>query len=72
MQSQSGDNLRCTNSPTFGYLAPGCPNCRAGYATVNADSEVATCSNPDCTEPPQVCPGCGTGVVVLRTYPREF
>ena len=72
IRSQSGDNLRCTNSPTCQYLAPKCPNCRTGYATVNEDSGVANCSNPDCTEPPCVCPKCGTGVVVLRTNPREF
>ena len=71
-RSQSGDNLRCTNSPTCQYLAPRCPNCKEGYATVNEDSGVANCSNPDCTEPPGVCPECRTGVVVLRTNPREF
>ena len=72
IRSQSGDNLRCTNSPTCRYLAPRCTNCGAGYATVNTESGVATCSNPNCTEPPCVCPKCGTGVVVLRTNPREF
>ena len=65
-------NLRCTNFLTCRYLAPKCPNCRIGYATVGTDSGVAICSNPDCSEPPQVCPKCGTGLVVLRTNPREF
>ena len=72
MRSQSGEHLRCTNFPTCWYLAPKCPNCRTGYAAVDTDNGVATCSNQDCTEPPQVCPRCGIGLVVLRTNPREF
>ena len=72
VRSQSGDNLRCTNFPTCWYLAPRCPNCRTGYAAVDTENGVATCSNQDCAEPPQVCPRCGIGLVVLRTNPREF
>lgn len=72
VRSQSGDNLRCTNSPVCRYLSPKCPNCRSGYATVQPDRGIATCSNPDCEDPPQVCPSCRTGVVVLRTKPRPF
>ena len=72
MRPQGGDNLSCTNSPTCRYLAPRCPGCRSGYATVNADSGVVTCSNPHCTNAPRVCPKCGPGLVVLRTNPRKF
>ena len=72
MRSQSGDNLRCTNSPVCRHLSPRCPNCRVGYATINTNSAKATCSNPDCHEPPRICPECRKGVVVLRTNPRRF
>ena len=72
VRSQSGDNLRCTNSPVCRHLSPRCPNCRAGYVTIYANSAKATCSNPDCHEPPRTCPQCRKGVVVLRTNPRRF
>ena len=72
VRSQSGDNLRCTNSPVCRHLSPRCPNCRVGYATINANSTKASCSNLDCHEPPRICPECRKGVVVLRTNPRRF
>ena len=70
--SQTGDNLRCTSSPTCRYLAPRCPNCQAGYATVDSDNQAASCTNPGCTQPPRLCPLCHTGIIVLRTSPRRF
>ncbi len=72
VRSQSGENLRCTNSPVCKYLAPRCPNCRSGYVTIDGEKKTAKCSNPDCNVQPRVCPKCWTGVVVLRTNPRKF
>ncbi len=72
VRSQSGDNLRYTNSPVCRHLSPRCPNCRVGYATINAHSTRATCSNPDCHEPSRTCPEYRKGIVVLRTNPRRF
>ena len=72
VRSQSGDNLRCTNSPVCRHLPPRCPNCGVGYATINPNSAKTTCSNPNCLGPPRICPKCSQGVVVLRTNPRRF
>ena len=63
--SQTGKTLRCTNHPRCVHQAQRCRNCDEGYVVVKKEFE-ATCTNPDCREPPDVCPWCGLGVIVLR------
>ena len=72
LQSQSGDNLRCSNHPTCRHLAPRCPGCQAGYAIVQPDGTGARCTNPDCQSPPPLCPQCKFGIVVLRSGTSQF
>ena len=72
LQSQSGENLRCSNHPTCPHLAPRCPGCHAGYAIVQPDAAGALCTNPDCQSPPPLCPQCKFGIVVLRSGPSQF
>ena len=38
--------------------------CGHGYVLVEK-MFVSTCTNPDCDEPPDACPACGLGVMVL-------
>ena len=70
--SQSGKTLRCSIYPGCQHQAPRCPNCRSGHAILNPDRTSATCTNPDCHQPPKVCPRCQAGILVLRTRPRAF
>ena len=60
----SRENLRCSNYPGCGYLAPRCPGCRQGYVAVTEGQE--RCSNPGCRETPAVCPACREGILVRR------
>ena len=63
--SRSEDNLRCTNFPCCGFLAPRCPCCKTGYAVIgDPPSAGASCTNPDCDAPLRACPKCGMGVLV--------
>ena len=70
--SQSGDNLRCSNSPTCQHLSPRCPGCRRGYVSQADDRTAAECSNPICHSPPRLCPKCKSGVMLLRTGQSNF
>ena len=45
---QSGDNLRCSNSPTCQHLSLRCPGCRRGFVSLADDRTAAECSNPIC------------------------
>ena len=40
--SQSGENLRCTNYPMCGHLAPHCDKCRVGYFVLDRQSGTIT------------------------------
>ena len=62
--SISRENLRCSNYPGCGYLAPRCPGCRQGYVVVTEGQ--GRCSNPGCRETPTVCPACREGLLVRR------
>lgn len=62
--SQTGKTMRCTNHPLCEYQARRCTSCSQGYVLVK--KRLSTCTNPDCGEPPDVCPSCGLGVMVLR------
>ena len=68
--SMSGENLRCSNSPRCGHLAPRRPDCRLGFVTVQ-DGE-AKCSNPACEAPPRICPGCRKGILLPRVGTTSF
>ena len=68
--SQSGDNLRCSNFPRCQHLSPRCSGCQRGYVSIT--EEEAECSNPECEVPPEVCPKCREGIMVLRTGHSKF
>ena len=64
IRSQSAENLRCSNHPHCGYLAPRCPECRRDY--VVPDGQHAQCSNPECGKHQAICPECQAGVLTPR------
>ena len=66
LPSQNRGYLRCSNSPHCRHLAPRCPRCSEGYAVVSERHMPSACTNPTCDHPPDVCPGCGLGVLLLR------
>ena len=68
--SQSGDNLRCSNFPRCQHLAPRCSGCRRGYVSITEGG--AECSNPGCEAPPEICPRCREGILVLRNGRSTF
>ena len=68
--SQSGDNLRCSNFPRCQHLAPRCPGCRRGYVSIVEGK--AECSNAGCEVPPEICPRCREGILVLKSGRSKF
>ena len=68
--SQSGDNLRCSNFPRCQHLSPRCSGCRMGYVSITEGE--AECSNPGCEMPPEMCPRCRDGILVLRSGRSKF
>ena len=66
LASQSQGNLRCSNYPHCRYLSPRCPGCGEGYVVVAEQFMPSACTNPTCDHPPDVCPACGLGVLLLR------
>ena len=72
VQSQSGDNLRCTRYPRCNHLSPRCSSCREGYVTIDPSRTCAKCSKPSCGSSPRICPECRSGVLVLRTANSRF
>ena len=68
--SQSGDNLRCSNFPRCQHLSPRCSGCRMGYVSITEGE--AECSNPGCEMPPEMCPWCRDGILVLRSGRSKF
>ena len=68
--SQSGDNLRCSNFPRCQHLAPRCSGCQRGYVSITEGG--AECSNPGCEVPPEICPRCREGILVLRSGRSKF
>ena len=68
--SQSGDNLRCSNFPRCQHLSPRCPGCKRGYVRIT--EEKAECSNPGCEAPPETCPRCRNGILVVRSGHTKF
>ena len=72
VRSQSGENLRCTNSPRCGHLSPRCSSCRTGYVSIHPGWTGAACSNPRCRSTPMICPECRSGLLVLREGSSRF
>ena len=72
IQSQTGDNLRCTNYPVCRHMWPRCPGCRRGYASVNEEGTETACTNDECPSPSEVCPGCRKGVLILKQGRTQF
>ena len=72
IQSQTGDNLRCTNYPVCRHMWPRCPGCRRGYASVSDKGTETVCTNGECPSPPEICPQCSKGVLVLKQGRTRF
>ena len=72
IQSQTGDNLRCTNYPVCRHMWPRCPGCRRGYASVDENGTNTLCTNNECPSPTDVCPECRKGVLVLKQGRTQF
>ena len=72
IQSQTGDNLRCTNYPVCRHMWPRCPGCRGGYASVDENGTNTLCTNNACPSPTDVCPECRKGVLVLKQGRTQF
>lgn len=72
IQSQTGDNLRCTNYPVCRHMWPRCPGCRRGYASVSDKGTETVCTNGECPSPSEVCPECRKGVLVLKQGRTRF
>ena len=66
--SRSSKNLRCTNHPFCGYLAPRCRGCARGYLIIERDQ--ARCSDDECMASIEPCPQCKFGVLQIRSGRR--
>ncbi|MXZ03824.1 MAG: AAA family ATPase, partial [Chloroflexi bacterium] len=64
-ESQSGQNLRCTNFPSCTHLAPCCEYCDDGFTVISGAGE-SECTNEGCDNPASACPKCRTGVLSQR------
>lgn len=72
-QSQSENNLRCTNYPICRHMWPRCPGCNIGYTGIEKEGALPVCTNPECEAPVDACPGCRRGVLTLKRSRRgEF
>lgn len=73
--SESGKNLRCTNSPICNHLAPRCWECRNGYLVAESgrdesdDGACAPCSNVNCHNQAPLCTECREGTLVPKDGP---
>ena len=72
IQSQTGDNLRCTNYPVCKHMWPRCPGCRRGYASVSDKGTETICTNGECPSLSEICPECRKGVLVLKQGRTRF
>ena len=70
--SQTGDNLRCTNYPVCRHMLPRCPGCKCGYAMMDEAGIGSVCTNNDCDSPPEVCPNCKLGVLIVKRGRTTF
>ena len=72
-QSQSENNLRCTNYPICRHMWPRCPGCNLGYAGIEKVGSIPVCTNLECETPAEACPSCYRGVLTLKPGRRgEF
>ena len=65
-QSQSENNLRCTNYPVCKHMWPRCPGCNTGYTGIEREGTLPVCTNPECEEPAEGCPRCHRGMLTLK------